>query len=264
MLVQAIAPKLNFPPSQSRSARSVTVSSQNTRQIISELTSAGNLLCDQGSPDEALECFLKAMSFLNSCRTVGDKRVAICHYNTARAYAMLDKNEEALEHYRKALDESPRLVQAHNNIGMLLNQSGRFDEAGEHFKKAIKIDGLFAPAYYGLGVALQSMGDNVNAAFAYQKALTFNPESYPAWINLGLVCHSIENYEVAINCYKEAIGISDTDAEAFYNLGLAYMGAGDLKQAASAFSDALKIRPDHESAQDAVRETMYFLLEKQS
>ena len=258
-----MAPTLNFRPSQNRNARSVTLVNRSTKQIIAELTNTGNLLCDQGNPDGALECFLKAMSLLNTCRTVGDKRIAICHYNTARAYAILDKNEDALEHYRHALDASPRLVQAHNNIGMLLNQSGHFEEAEEHFKKAIKIDGLFAPAYYGLGVALQSMGDHVNAAFAYQKALTFNPESYPAWINLGLVCHSIENYEVAINCYKEAIGISNIDAEAFYNLGLAHMGAGDLKQAATAFSDALKIKPDHESAQDAVRETMYFLLERQ-
>lgn len=107
------------------------------------------------------------------------------------------------------------------------------------------------------------IGGNVNATFAYQKALTFNPESYPAWINLGLICYSIENYEVAINCYQEAIGISDQDADTFYSLGLAYMGAGDLKQTAAAFSDALKLNPDHESAQDAVRETMYFLPEKQ-
>lgn len=202
---------------------------QGARYVVAELTSAGNLLCDQGNPREALNCFLEAMKILNNCKTLGDKRVAICHYNMARAYAMPAMN----------------------------------DEAGEHFKKAIKLDGLFAPAYYGLGVALHSMGDNVNATFAYQKALTFNPESYPAWINLGLVCHSIESYEVAINCYKEAIVLSDHDAEAFYNLGLAYMGAGDLKQAAAAFSDALKLNPDHEAAQDAVRETMYFLLEKQ-
>ncbi len=263
MLAQAIAPRFKRPQTQNNSAQSVALASQGARHVIAELTSAGNLLCDQGNPREALNCFLKAMELLNNCRTVGDKRVAICHYNTARTYAMLDKNDEALEHYRKALQTAPRLVQAHNNIGMLLNQSGRFDEASEHFKKAIKLDGLFAPAYYGLGVALHSMGDNVNAAFAYQKALTFNPESYPAWINLGLVCHSIESYEVAINCYKEAIALSGHDAEAFHNLGLAYMGAGDLKQAAAAFSDALKLNPDHEAAQDAVRETMYFLLEKQ-
>ena len=264
MLAQAIAPSFRFPQTQNHSAHSVALASQGARYVVAELTSAGNLLCDQGNPREALNCFLKAMKILNNCKTLGDKRVAICHYNTARAYAMLDMNDEALEHYSKALQAAPRLVQAHNNIGMLLNQSGRFDEASEHFKKAIKLDGLFAPAYYGLGVALQSMGDNVNAAFAYQKALTFNPESYPAWINLGLVCHSIESYEVAINCYKEAIALSDHDAEAFYNLGLAYMGAGDLKQAAAAFSDALKLNPDYEAAQDAVRETMYFLLEKQA
>ena len=59
--------------------------------------------------------------------------------------------------------------EAHNNIGMQLNQSGRFDEVSEYLKKATKLDGLFAPAYYGVSVALYSMGDNVNAAFAYKK-----------------------------------------------------------------------------------------------
>lgn len=263
MLAHATTPRSKHMPTQSNGVESVTLASQGAKYVIAELTNAGNLYCDQGSPQKALDCFLKAMKMLNNSTTIGDKRVAICHYNTARTYAMLDMNDEALEHYRKALQTAPRLVQAHNNIGMLLNQIGHFNEASEHFKKAIKLDGLFAPAYYGLGVALQSMGDNVNAAFSYQKALTFNPESFPAWLNLGLVCFSIESYEVAINCYNQAIAISNQDAEAFYKLGLAYMATSNLKEAAAAFSHALKLNPDHESAQDAVRETMYFLLEKQ-
>ena len=264
MLTQAAASRSKPMSTQSHSAQSFALASQAARYMIAELTSEGNLLCDQGSPREALNCFLEAMEILNNSKSAEDGEVAICHYNTARAYAMLDMNDEALEYYSKALHAAPQLVQAHNNIGMLLNQIGRFAEASKHFKKAIKLDGLFAPAYYGLGVALQSMGDNVNATFAYQKALTFNPELYPAWLNLGLVCYSIESYEVAINCYQEAIAISSHDAEAFYKLGLAYMAMSDHKKAAAAFGHALKLNPDYEAAQDAIQYSMYFLQEKQS
>lgn len=263
MLTQATVFRPKPMQARGTSALSVVLANQGTTHAIAELTNAGNLFCDQGNPQEALNCFLKVIEIMSKSKAAGGKRVAICHYNTARAYAMLDMNDDALEHYGKAIEAAPRLVQAHNNMGMLLNQLGRFDEAIEHFTKAIKADGLFSSAYYGLGVALQSTGDNVNAAFAYQKALTFNPELYPAWINLGLICHLIQNYEVAINCYKEAIAISAHDAEAFYNLGLAHMATGDLKETAAAFSHALKLRPDYEAAQDAIRETMYFLLEKE-
>ena len=244
---------------QSNSAQSFALASQGARYMIAELTSEGNLLCDQENPQEALNCFLEAMEMLNNSQSVEDNEIAICHYNTARAYAMLNMSDEALEHYSNALQANPKLLQAHNNIGMLLNQNGYFDEASEHFKQAIELDGSFAPAYYGLGVALQSTGDNLNAGIAYKKALTLNPESYAAWLNLGLVCYAIESYEIAINCYQEAITLSNQDAEAFYKLGLAYMATSNLKQAVIALNRALELSPDYEAAQDAYQYAVYFL-----
>lgn len=247
---------------KNHSAQSVLLASKAAEHALAELTDAGNRLCDEGKIREALDCFLKALEIVGHSKAAGGKRLAICHYNAARAYAGLDMNGQALEHYEKALQAMPRLVQAHNNIGMVLNQLARFDEAIEHFKKAIQHDPLFAPAYYGLGVALQSTGDDFNAAFAYQKALTFNPDSYPSWVNLGLICYTIKNYEVAVNCYTEAIAISAHDPEVFYDLGLAHLAQGQLKEASAAFGHALELKPDHEAAQDALRETMYFTLEK--
>src|SRR5262249_6849492 len=54
--------------------------------------------------------------------------VAIFHYNLAEALNALQRNEEAMASYQKAVELEPEYYEAHNNLGNLLNASGRFAE----------------------------------------------------------------------------------------------------------------------------------------
>lgn len=249
----------NLPvKNKSNSAQALTAANQRDAQAIAVLTDQGNALYQQGQIADALERFRAVLALLDGKKAERGKRVAIAHYNAARALAALGETEPALDHYRSAILDFPRFPQAHNNLGMLLNELGRYEEAGRHFHKAIAADPLFASAYYGLGVSLQSLGDDFDATFAYQKALNLNPDFYAAWVNLGLICYRIGSLDVAVNCYTEAIALEPQNAELYHSIGIAYMAAGQLQEAVRSLGRALELQPDFEAARDALQEAMLF------
>jgi len=71
-----------------------------------------------------------------------------------------DKGDESLQaqdlsgaerHFRKAIELYPDYDLAHNNLGVVLMQTGRQDEARQHFEKAVLANDKYARAYINLG-----------------------------------------------------------------------------------------------------------------
>ena len=48
--------------------------------------------------------------------------------------------DEAIAHYREALEINPDFAASHNNLGILLAGLGQVDEAIPHYRKALEID----------------------------------------------------------------------------------------------------------------------------
>src|SRR5262249_27730472 len=57
----------------------------------------------------------------------------------------------------------PMLAEAHNNLGNVLQQAGRYQEAIEHYKSALELDQHYAQASMGLALAYSKI-DRVNEA----------------------------------------------------------------------------------------------------
>lgn len=53
---------------------------------------------------------------------------------------MQSKLDEAIRHYRTALQMNPNHVMAHYNWGHALEAQGKLDEAIEHYAAAVRID----------------------------------------------------------------------------------------------------------------------------
>ena len=75
---------------------------------------------------------------------------ARAHNNVGVALAACGQIEEAIAHYRKALEIEPNFAEAHDNFGVLLGQHGRFDEATAHLQQALKIKPDYAEAHNNL------------------------------------------------------------------------------------------------------------------
>ena len=103
---------------------------------------AGALVYTLGHRDEAIGCFRRAAA------TGGN--TSFGRLGKARALLTEDRNQEAEQVLRKTLALDPANAMAHDLLGNLLSEFGRFDEARECFQRAIAIAPLLAGSYYEL------------------------------------------------------------------------------------------------------------------
>ena len=97
---------------------------------------AGALVYTLGHRDEAIGCFRRAAA-------TGGK-TSFGRLGKARALLIEDRNPEAEQVLRQTLARDPRNAMAHDLLGNLLSEFGRFDEARECFQRAIAIAPLLA------------------------------------------------------------------------------------------------------------------------
>ncbi len=116
---------------------------------------AGALVFTLGHLEEAIGCFRRAAA------TGGN--TSFGRLGKARALLIEDRNQEAELVLRKTLARDPGNAMAHDLLGNLLSEFGRFNEARECFERAIAIAPLLAGSYYDLvrcrGVARDDDGD---------------------------------------------------------------------------------------------------------
>ena len=103
---------------------------------------AGALIYTLGHRDEAVGCFRRAAA-------IGDNS-SFGRLGKARALLIEDRYQEAEQVLRKTLALDPGNAMAHDLLGNLLAEFGRFDEARECFQRAIAISPLLAGSYYDL------------------------------------------------------------------------------------------------------------------
>ncbi|HUA97688.1 MAG TPA: sulfotransferase [Terracidiphilus sp.] len=103
---------------------------------------AGALVYTLGHRDEAIACFRRAAA------TGGTSSFGLL--GGARALLTEERNREAEQALRQALARDPKNAMAHDLLGNLLSEFGRFDEARACFERAIAIAPLLAGSYYEL------------------------------------------------------------------------------------------------------------------
>ncbi|MGB8538475.1 MAG: tetratricopeptide repeat protein [Acidobacteriaceae bacterium] len=103
---------------------------------------AGALVYTLGHRDEAIGCFRRAA-------TTGGE-TSFGRLGKARALLTEDRNQEAEQVLRRTLRRDPKNAMAHDLLGNLLSEFGRFDEARACFQRAIAIAPLLAGCYYDM------------------------------------------------------------------------------------------------------------------
>jgi len=142
----------------------------------------------------------------------------LAHNNIGMALSAEGKNDEAITHYREAIDINPSYVDAHYNLADTFVKQNKIDQAIEHLREAVRITPSFA-ALNNLGVNLERQLKHDEAIYYYRKALLIEPQ------NPGI----------------------------HFNLGVALGNKGELKEAAEHFRQAINLKPDYEEARQALK-----------
>jgi tetratricopeptide (TPR) repeat protein len=103
---------------------------------------AGALVHTMGHRDEAIGCFRRAAA--------SGPKTRFGRLGAARALLTEDRDVEAERVLRETLAGDPANAMAHDLLGNLLSEFGRFEEAHECFTRAVTIAPLLAGSYYDL------------------------------------------------------------------------------------------------------------------
>jgi protein O-mannosyl-transferase len=171
-------------------------------------------------------------------------------WRQSRMYA----DEETL--YRTTLDRNPDGFMAHNNLGTILADRGRYEEAIEHYRKALAIKPNFAEVHGNYGVALAALDRFAEAVSHYRTALEKNPNLVDVHFQLGKALHRQKEFSEAIEHYRKAITYKPDKAEIYGNLGNTLLDSGQMDEAIGAYRKALEIDPDYTDAHNNLGATL--------
>ena len=167
----------------------------------------------------------------------------VIHNNLGLVYARLNRLDEAITQYLRAIELNPNNKKAYNNLGSAYYSMGKIREAIESYEKLVSIDPHFAEAYYNLGIIYFNTGKTREAIASYKKAIQVNPRSADAYYNLGNAYYSLGNITDAIESFKRIIEIEPGYVKAYNNLGGMYMSMDMKTDALNIYKKALEIDP---------------------
>jgi tetratricopeptide (TPR) repeat protein len=142
--------------------------------------------------------------------------------NLGSALMDLNRFDEAVEHFWKALELRPNSVDAHYDIGTALAEQNKLDEAIDHFREALRLDNSHVLARYNLAVNLANVGKIDEAIQHYETLLSHDttPRHADAHFNLANLLRDRGRYADAISHFRDAIELQPDGTDAMVNLAV--------------------------------------------
>jgi arylsulfatase A-like enzyme/Tfp pilus assembly protein PilF len=165
--------------------------------------------------------------------------LAYVHEKLARIAQREGKPEEAIDHLKEAIRLEPGQPQRHNELGVLLARQGRGHEAIAQYREALRLTETGAPAAGNL--------DHMMVSAARDRPIVSGVH-----LNLGLVLLGQGNAEEAIEQFQLATRSDAENVTAYVRWGEAAAGLGRIEEAVEAYTQVLRLKPDHQAAKRAV------------
>lgn len=159
----------------------------------------------------------------------------------------------AIKNLMKTTTQNPQHFDAWLRLGLLYD--GKQNDLAEgYLKNAIRIKPESQAAWYLTGFFYQENGVYQKAIAAYDTVLKLNPRFRDALYNKGYIAMIVEeDYEKAISLFSQTLEISPEYTNAMYNRGYAYELSGDKEKAVADYQAVLRIAPEHQKANEAIR-----------
>ena len=148
---------------------------------------------------------------------------------------------------RKALAEESTPA-FHHTLGNILNARGRLDEAIAHYKKALEGAPGTPDFLNNLGATLIALCRYDEALPLFQKILEKDPKSFNALSNIGAALQNRKQYEEALEYYAQAITVKPDAFNVRYNVAQIFKSLGRQAEALAGYEQVLELKPDHTNA----------------
>jgi tetratricopeptide (TPR) repeat protein/predicted Ser/Thr protein kinase len=169
-------------------------------------------------------------------------------YKQANTFYDLQRYQDALSNYEKAVKIRPDYAEAWNGQGKALFKLKEYKAALTAYDKAIQLQPDYLEAWIGRGFVLKSLQRNQEAIASFDKALELDNKSPQVWNAKGEVLSNLKQYDEAIQAYEQAINLHKDNDEAWYNKALALRNLKRYEDAIAAYDKVLEIKPSYAEA----------------
>ena len=214
-----------------------------TAVLAKKFPRAGVIYNIQGNAYAELERFEEAIAaFAKAIRV--QPTYAEAFSNQGNAYQSSDDIKKAKECFRTAIKLKPNFPEAHNNLGNALAIEGNYTEAVECFERAFKYRPNYVQAHKNCAIALLNQDDLDGALKHVNRILALDPTDYDSQADLATHFRDRDRPKEAIECYNRVLAVDPQNTDIMRNRGITKSEMGDFDGAIIDFEEALKIKPD--------------------
>lgn len=146
----------------------------------------------------------------------------------------------------------PNSYRVHHLLGRMYGDEGKIEEAIKHYKVALELRPYSINDLLELGSIYDSSGQFEKGIKQFEVALKFKPSDPMFYYYLGNFYNEEGRFGEAVQQYQAALKLDQEFIEARYNLGLVYLRKG-LKDAAKAeFEMVLKLNPTNTQVRELI------------
>jgi len=205
---------------------------------------------------ESPEDQLAACSRLIASGWLKERSLAMVYNNRGVAWWRLDRFDEALEDYERALSIDPDDPETHVNKGNAHAFRNEYYAALASYGQAAVIEPTHPLVHRNMGNALWAIGELEPALKSYDRAVALTPgERMPYDLRARLLMH-MKRYEGAIADFDAMLRLDARDAQAIYGRGICWERLGQTAKAEADYARARRIDPrilDEERTRDLTR-----------
>ncbi len=156
----------------------------------------------------------------------------------------LEKYEEAIADYNKAIELNLNLADAWGSRGDAKVNLQRYEEAIADFDKAVELNPNHDRAWGARGFAKVNLQRHEEAITDFDKAIELNPNLDSAWLLRGDANVNLQRYEEAITDFDKGIELNPNLDRAWDARGVAKVNLQRYEEAIADFDKAIELNPD--------------------
>lgn len=208
-----------------------------------ELLSAWGLLEAQAGDDH------RAIELLKRGHAVTRTLPADLANNLGFLLQRTGRFDEAIAVYEEALASAPSDPSLLASQGLCLKRAGRLEAALAAFDRLLEVDPKSVEGWTNRANALSDAGRLRDALESHQQALALAPQHPVVLSNLSSVLSQLHRGGEALEMAERALALSSERAVAWLRKGLALQNLGRFDESVTAYERALEIQPDLIEAQ---------------
>jgi Tfp pilus assembly protein PilF len=160
------------------------------------------------------------------------------HLMAILLHLSFNRPEEAIVHYKKALEVRPTFSEAKTNLANVYLSQSRYDEAIKLYEEALN-DMLYPTPFIAqgnLGWALYKKGETERALQSIKSAVTTNPGFCQGYRNLGIIYEETGNVSEACRSFGRYREACPDVADAYLREGACQVRQGQVEEARQSFT----------------------------